>query len=421
MAEDAEQDPYIQHKQSLYSFPTEFVGTSTRSMKEIHSASQKIMAHSSRISSKYHPKQPTNSPTVTIFLLLNTMLGSGILNQPAVFRDSGIIGGIVGYIIASIACWYGLVVLTSAGVHVNVLEFSGLANKAFGKLGESIVDVSIVVLCFGGQLGYIIIVGATSADLLRSWGCPGNVCSDIAVTLASVALFVTPMCFFRHFGHMGILSLISIAATVGVGILVWACGPYEHVHENLGSNYQYFSIEGMLASTGSIIFAISCTTGNFPAYITTEKEFQDLPSWDVITGISVAAGAFICASMGIVGYISFEDNTEGNILDNFPQHGYDIFKILMVVHLILYIPVNFIIMRYSLVKICSGMKSEDLRATSHIMITLGLDVLATGIVITLMAIGYTSGAALSLILNLSGGIGGKVFYFFSVSLSNMFS
>ena len=39
---------------------------------------------------------PSNSANLTTFLLLNTMIGSGILNQPYVFRTSGIWGGIAG-------------------------------------------------------------------------------------------------------------------------------------------------------------------------------------------------------------------------------------------------------------------------------------------------------------------------------------
>lgn len=41
---------------------------------------------------------PNNSANLTTFLLLNTMIGSGILNQPYVFKMSGIWGGIAGYV-----------------------------------------------------------------------------------------------------------------------------------------------------------------------------------------------------------------------------------------------------------------------------------------------------------------------------------
>ena len=41
-----------------------------------------------------------NPVPLTIFLLINTMIGSGILNQPHVFEASGLLGGLIGFIIA---------------------------------------------------------------------------------------------------------------------------------------------------------------------------------------------------------------------------------------------------------------------------------------------------------------------------------
>jgi hypothetical protein len=80
---------------------------------------------------------------------------------------------------------------------------------------------------------------------------------------------------------------------------------------------------------------------------------------------------------------------------------------MVVTHLILYIPVNFVIMRYSLVKMTSGQRSELLPFSTHTMLTLSLLVVITAIVILLLSLGLASGEAFSLILDLSGGIGGR--------------
>lgn len=358
-------------------------------------------------SSSFHALNPSNSAKLTIFLLINTMIGSGILNQPYVFYDSGIIGGLLGFTLASIATWSGLLCLTEAGIKEDVLEYSGLAYRAFQKNGETLVDVSIIILAFGAQLGYILIVGTTLSDLLSSWGCGSVVCNDIYTTIISVSLFVAPVCMFRHFGHLAYLSLFSIAAIVAVLMLVLIGGPIKHQTEHISNSYEVFSISGMLRSTGSIVFALSCASANFQAFITTEKKSQNLESWSFITGAAVFVGAFMCAVMGVAGYLSFGSETEGMILDNFTQHGFDFFKIMVVTHLILYIPVNFVIMRYSLVKIVSGQRSELLDFSTHTALTLGMLAGITAIVILLLSLGLASGEAFSLILDLSGGIGGK--------------
>jgi sodium-coupled neutral amino acid transporter 11 len=359
-------------------------------------------------STSFHAMNPQNSAKLTIFLLINTMIGSGILNQPFVFKESGIIGGLLGFTLASIATWTGLLCLTEAGIYADVLEYSGLAYHAFKRHGERLVDVAIIILAFGAQLGYILVVGTTLSSLLKSWGCDSDVCGNIWTTIISVAVFVAPVCMFRHFGHLAYLSLFSIAAIVAVLLLVLIGGPIKHRTEHVADSYNVFNIEGLMSSTGSIVFALSCASANFQAFITTEKKSQNLESWSFITGSSVFVGAFMCMIMGIAGYLSFGSGTDGMILDNFTQHGFDFFKLMVVTHLILYIPVNFVIMRYSLVKITSGKRSELLPFSTHTILTLGLLVVITAIVILLLSLGLASGEAFSLILDLSGGIGGSL-------------
>jgi len=359
-------------------------------------------------SSSFSAVNVRNNAKLTTFLLLNTMIGSGILNQPYVFRTSGIVGGLVGFSIASIATWVGLLCLTAAGIKEDVLEYSGLARRAFKAHGERLVDVAIIVLTFGSQLGYILVVGTTLSDLLSSWGCDSIVCDDYVTTIISVAAFVTPVCLFRHFGHLAYLSLFSIAAIVAVLMLVLIAGPIKHQQDGVDSSYRIISVPGTISSTGSIVFSLACASANFQAFITTEKKAQNLESWSWVTGTAVAAGTLMCVTMGVAGYLSFGGDTEGMILDNFPQHGYDFFKIMVVTHLILYIPVNFVIMRYSLVKMFTGLRSEHLNVTTHTILTVGLLAAVTGIVILLLAVGLASGEAFSLILDITGGIGGKL-------------
>jgi len=358
-------------------------------------------------SSSFSALHPTNSASLTTFLLLNTMIGSGILNQPYVFMQSGILGGLLGFALASIATWTGLLCLTAAGIHENVLEYSGLANKAFDKKGDKLVDISIIIMTFGSQLGYILIVGTILSDLLYSWGCDSVACDNYFTTIISVCVFVAPVCLFRHFGHLAYLSLFSIATIVSVLLLVIIGGPIKHQAEHTPSSYDIINLNGLVTSTGSIVFALSCSSANFQAFISTEKKSRNMESWRAITGTAVLVGALMCASMGLVGYLSFADDTEGEILDNFPQHGYDVFKIMVVTHLILYIPVNFVIMRYSVVKVFMNTRSELLPYTQHAVISLGLLSASTCVVIFLLAAGLSAGEAFSLILNITGGVGCK--------------
>ncbi|KAJ1396426.1 transmembrane amino acid transporter protein-domain-containing protein, partial [Ochromonadaceae sp. CCMP2298] len=359
-------------------------------------------------SSSFSALHPTNSAPLTCFLLLNTMIGSGILNQPYVFAQSGIIGGLIGFAVATVATWTGLLCLTAAGLHENVLEYSGLAHRAFDRTGELLIDISIIVLTVGSQLGYILVVGVTLSELLVSWGCNSVVCEKTLVTILAVGIFVTPVCLFRHFGHLAYLSLFSIGAIVAVLLLVLIAGPIKHEQAHKSTDYNLFNISGLLSSTGSIVFSLACASANFQAFVSTERKSRNMASWRIVTGVAVFGGAIMCVTMGTAGYLSFGDETDGEILDNFNTHPYDFFKAMVVTHLILYIPVNFVIMRYSLVKVFLGTRSELLPPTTHSIITVVLLAAVTAVVILLLSLGLASGVAFSLILNITGGVGGSL-------------
>ena len=125
--------------------------------------------HPSKMSTK-QSSQPfnvddiSNSANLSMFLLLNSMIGSGILNQPYIFSQSGLLGGLIAFIVAAFFTWGGLMLLTEAGVGRGLLGYSGVTKKVYGKVGEQVVDFFIAINAFGCQLGYILVVGQTTTE-----------------------------------------------------------------------------------------------------------------------------------------------------------------------------------------------------------------------------------------------------------------
>lgn len=249
-------------------------------------------------SSSFNVDDIANSASLSMFLLLNAMIGSGILNQPYVFSQSGLIGGVAAFIVAAFFTWGGLMLLTETGISRGVLEYSGLTKKVFGKIGEQAVDFFIVIQAFGSQVGYILVVGQTTTELLNGWGCENAICGQYSTTIGTTILFVTPVCLLRHLGHLAILSLFSILAIVLCMALVVIGGPVTTKNDEK-SDVVIFDVIGMLGSAGSIVFALSCAPANFQAFVSTEKKSQNVPTWTWVTGGAVILGAIMCMIMGI--------------------------------------------------------------------------------------------------------------------------
>ena len=221
----------------------------------------------------------SNSSVLTVFLLVNSMIGSGILNQPYVFMESGLLGGIFGFILGIIGTWSGLVLLTEAGILCNVFDYAKLSSIALNKLGEILVDYSIIFLAVGCQLGYLIVIGETSTQFIRTWGCTNDlICNQFNITLIEVIFFVTPLCLFRKFGHLAFISIISIVAIALCLFLVVIGGPIVTQHQTK-SPIILFNLQGSITSLGSIVLALNCAFANFHAFSCADKQLKQFKPW----------------------------------------------------------------------------------------------------------------------------------------------
>jgi len=89
---------------------------------------------------------------------------------------------------------------------------------------------------------------------------------------------------------------------------------------------------------------------------------------------------------------------------------------MIVVHLILYIPVMFVICRFSLVKQCCGGRSEDMPLWRHFFVSVALLGTMTVVVLALVTQGLAGGTAFALINDIVGGVSGSLLTFVIPSL-----
>lgn len=239
------------------------------------------------------PKHVQNSGVLTVFLLLNTMIGSGILNQPQVFMEAGVVSAVVMLIIAAIFTWLGLAALVDTGVAHNIYDFSSLAKFAFGRWGEIVVDVCIAFGNFGALLSYIIVIGSTCTDLLDSWGCPISGCSEYLMTTLLIAIFVTPVCLKRVFGELAIYSVVSMISIGSIVALTVIGGPIV----GSGGSVALVKSAGLLSQLGSIIFALSCSFATFHTYISL-KDASAL-KWRQLSACAMVLGVIMLFVIGI--------------------------------------------------------------------------------------------------------------------------
>jgi hypothetical protein len=171
-------------------------------------------------------EQPTgNTKAYVIFLLVDTMIGSGVLNQPQVFAESGVVGAMITLSLCGGFVWIGLVLLVECGNACGKFDYSDLAVHSFGFIGEGIVDSLIVLNNFGAVMSYMVIIGGTLSDLFMSWGCSDGGCSVYLTTSVAILLFSMPVCMMRFFGNMSSISLFAVFVIVLTLLVLIISGP----------------------------------------------------------------------------------------------------------------------------------------------------------------------------------------------------
>ena len=329
----------------------------------------------------------------------------GIFNQPFVALKAGVVLFVILFVVTSAFTWLGLVALVEAGIAAHTFDYGEIAIGSFGKCGQWLVDFAIVIYSIGALLSYIIVIGSLCDQLVSSWGWQISF-GIYYITAALVALFVLPNCLRRYFANLSVISVISIASVACVLFLVLIAAPI--VSTTKVDRPILINPSGALEQLGSIIFTLSCSSCTFHTYNFMYPEIRCGSSWMKVCSIAVLLGLCMCMVMALMGYFMFGDATESIIINNFSGHYADPFKLLIVIHLILYIPLDFTILRHSLLKLC-GISSGSLISTLlHVIFSVAILAAVTAATLLLYSAGLTSGAAFSLVLNLAGGIAGSL-------------
>jgi amino acid permease len=349
---------------------------------------------------KKHGAHPKNNKFMTVSLIINTMIGSGVLGLPKVYADAGVACATFMIILGGFLIWIGMVALIDAGLKADKMDYSALAKHCLGTRGETLVDISIVIYNLGGLMSYIIVLGSTWSTLLLGWGCQSEVGCGLLVMSPLLILFIVfPVCTNREFGHLAFSSLFSVSAVTLVVLLVVIGGPI-HGQEGTFPVHGYVK-GGILTQVGTIFFALNCAFASFQTY--TSMATGTPKEWRSVAGYACCIGAFLLFITGLSGYLAFGPDTKGIILENFTGHYADFFRMMLVVHMCLYIPIDFTTMRESTLKLWGvpGGKLSDFTANVKVTgIMLGA---TTALVMILYAAGFASGEAFDIVLNFTGG------------------
>ena len=336
-----------------------------------------------------------NSDLSTMFLLLNSMIGSGILVQAYVIKEAGLIVIVFEYIVITIMNYTGVESLIRCSESKLIYDYADLAESIYGGYGSITVDASMIIYGYGSLLSYVLIIGSLLVEV------SGNrdewYFSVTFLTIVPITLFTAPLCLLRKFGFLAMdLSIFVIGSIV---LLIIIGGPMRHAQVNYDHNYNLGNFNGAFNTIGDIIFALSYITATFHAYqgmkVKSTKRFRRL------TLVTTTVGSFMCFITGLAGYLSFGSTTETNILSNFDGAVGSVFKVFLIIHLILFIPGDFVITRAACLRLFK-LDVKDLSDITYITFTLFI-IYSITIIAIVLQVYASNNNNLGTVVNITGG------------------
>ncbi|KAF9405851.1 hypothetical protein HW555_013573 [Spodoptera exigua] len=271
-----------------------------------------------------------NSTIGSIVHLLKCCLGSGILAMPAAFKNSGLIAGTIGTLIAGFVCTHTVHILVRTSQEVCVdakkpsLSFAETCGAAFtygpkrlqkwGNFIKELVDYSMCITYFSVLCVYVVFIGSSMKEILDVYmpDNPLSIQAACALTLVPLVL----ICQIRNLKY-----LVPFSALANLLILVVFVITIYYVFLDLPSPKEremVASITQWPLFLSTVIFAMEGIGVVMPVENEMAKPQQFLGCPGVLN-VAMVIVISLYGFVGFFGYLQYGDNVKGSITLNLPE------------------------------------------------------------------------------------------------------
>ena len=294
-----------------------------------------------RCKNKHHPGSISN--------LCSATLGAGALSLPFAISLTGIVFGILLLILSAYLTVVSIDVIIQACCQTQLYKYEDVTVKLAGRKAGRVLEISLLVFCFGTAVAYIVAVGDILDQGLRSipylW-VSDNTFSLIYSRERIMILFWTLVMFplslqrtvesLERFSSLGVLSIIFLVLAAVIHSItkgdVMSNGEETQSTTDISSMLWPKSFWDIIQAFPIIIFAFSCQVNVCaiyeeltppPAILNNEPNeilHQLKSKQNIMSGIT-RKGAMLCMTLyiciGMFGYLDFTNETTDNILNNY--------------------------------------------------------------------------------------------------------
>ena len=234
---------------------------------------------------------------MSIFNLITTVVGAGLLSLPYGFSIGGVIPTAVALVFTTIVSLFSGVLLVDSVSYlpptIHVFNYEDIAQFAFGKIGRVLVLLTIIVLLLPSHMAYMILT-RDQLDLVIQFGLAQ---SNISLTESNVGFYLTQPYIVQTLAFLPILPIIflpSLRYLAYSSLFGFVCIIF------VSFSFVYLSIYNFAENAHSVSIEMFCTSLiNISTNSTDSKTFTCIPLWpnsifEFLHAITLTALVFVC-------------------------------------------------------------------------------------------------------------------------------
>lgn len=294
----------------------------------------------SEVDEQQHVSQGSSIGGV-IFNFTNSIIGAGAIGLGGALAASG---GII-----SIVCLLSFAFLTKVSLDMVIdlslgSSYEQLGYSCYGRIGWAAVLVSKMLYSFGCLVAYIVVVKDNFASAFGELFFKQELNPVFATVFLSIFVLL-PLCLLRDMTPLSNFSLFSVGSMVMiVVIVVYLFFDDPSIREEGGTTYEnWFEVRpGILESLGTFVFSFVSQHTIHLAFESLKPELRTFKNWKRISSWSLGLSAFVSASVGLVVYMTFWQQTKSDLFNLYPLiPAINIAKLLLCVTMLLTFPFPF--------------------------------------------------------------------------------
>jgi len=287
-------------------------GTQTRTIKKINNNKSRDEEHKAGILG-------------TCGNVINSIIGAGIVGIPFAMQQTGLASGIFMTILVTLMTEKSLRLLIETAKYIDVPSYEMLFEACFGQIGFVFLSSSMFIMSYGAMISYLMIVKDTLPVLL---GVNSNdETMKCTILILVVILIMFPISSQRDMADLAKTSNIAVMFDIILVSIVIVYAPVNAAIEQSGGIYNIISNsiinpKTFFVGVGVLSFAFVCQHSSFIVAGSLSKPTNQ--RWASVTFISLIIVGFLELTMGTICFLTFQEETSGNVLNNFTGMSNDV-------------------------------------------------------------------------------------------------